>query len=240
MNSSVPSSAPVLSARALRCAPGNPAIDFDLRPGTAVFVEESPDTLAPGAPRCLDFLLGLGIPDSAGCGEVLWRGHPWAGIPPDDASAARGECGVVPAGGGLLTNLDMDENAWLPSLWHRRKNAEEELARWAAFFGCAPLPQARAHAVSAGVRHRIAWTRAFAGNPALLVLEEAGEGASPADRRLLLDACRRKLAEGAAIVWIAPALDPDVAEALALAPPDGNMAGRPGRTKSLSNGHRLS
>ena len=46
------------------------------------------------------------------------------------------------------------------------------------------------------------------------ILEDAAEGASPADRKLLLDACRRKLAEGSAIVWIAPALDPDVETAL--------------------------
>lgn len=210
--------AAVISARALRPAPGLPARDFDLRPGTALYLEESADTRTPGAPRWLDLLLGLEIPDPDECGEVLWRGRPWAAIPPDDASAARGECGVVPAGGGLLTNLDMDENAWLPALWHRREDAEAELARWSAFFGCSPMPQARAHAVASGVRRRIAWTRAFAGHPAVLVLEDATEGASPADRTLLLDACRRKLAEGSAIVWIAPAPDPDVAAALDLDP----------------------
>ena len=210
--------AAAISARGLRPASGAPARDFVLRPGTAVFLEESADTLAPGAARWLDLLLGLEIPDTDESGEVFWRGRPWAEIPPDDASAARGECGVVPAGGGLLTNLDMDENAWLPALWHRREDAEEELAKWAAYFGCNPLPQARAHAVAPGVRRRIAWTRAFAGRPAVLVLEDALEGASPADRKLLLDACRRKLGEGCAIAWIAPSLDPDVAEALNLEP----------------------
>ena len=210
--------AAVITARRLRPAPGVPARDFALSPGTAVFLEESTDALAPGAVRWLDLLLGLEIPDPDECGEVLWRGRPWGVLPPDEAAAARGECGVVPTGGGLLTNLDMDENAWLPALWHRREGAEEELTRWASFFGCAPMPQARAHAVASGVRRRVAWTRAFAGHPALIVLEDAAEGASPAERKLLLDACRRKLAEGAAIVWIAPALDPDVAAALDLDP----------------------
>lgn len=208
--------AAAISARGLRPAPGVPARDFDLRPGSALYLEESADTRDPGMPRWLDLLLGLAIPDSDECGEVLWRGRPWAEIPPDAAAAARGECGVVPAGGGLLTNLDMDENAWLPALWHRRADAEEELAAWSAFFGCFPMPQARAHAVASGMRRRIAWTRAFAGHPAVLILEDAAEGASPADRKLLLDACRRKLSEGAAIVWIAPALDPDAAAALDL------------------------
>lgn len=214
MSPSPSSPHPILSARGLRRAAGLPAVDFDLRPGTAVFLEEHADTLAPGTPRWLDLLLGLEIPDPGGCGEVLWRGTPWATIPPDAAATARGECGVVPAGGGLLTNLDMDENAWLPALWHRREDAEADIAGWAAFFGCFPLPQARAHAVAPGIRRRIAWTRAFAGRPALLVLEDAAAGASPDDRRLLLDACRRKLAEGCAIVWIAPALDPDAKTAL--------------------------
>jgi ABC-type lipoprotein export system ATPase subunit len=218
-----PDAAAAISARGLRLVSGAPARDFDLRSGTAVFLEESADTLAPGAARWLDLLLGLEIPDPDECGEVLWRGRPWAEIPPDDASAARGECGVVPAGGGLLTNLDMDENAWLPALWHRRENAGEELAKWAAFFGCNPLPQARAHAVAPGVRRRIAWTRAFAGRPALLVLEDALGGVAPADRNLLLDACRCKLAEGAAIAWIAPSLDPDVAAALDVDPSGTNM-----------------
>lgn len=218
MNSPVPSPDPVLSARALRHAPGAPAVDFDLVPGNAIFLEEASESLAPGAVRWLDLLLGLEIPDPDECGEVLWRGRPWGGIPPDEAAAARGECGVVPSGGGLLTNLDMDENAWLPALWHRREGAEEEIARWAAFFGCNPLPQARAHAVGGGLRRRVAWTRAFAGKPAVLVLEDAAEGASAADRKLLLDACRRKLAECAAIAWIAPALDPDAAAALDLEP----------------------
>ncbi len=218
MNNPAPSTDPVLSARALRHAPGDPSVGFDLRPGSAVFLEEAADALAPGAVRWLDLLLGLEIPDPAECGAVLWKGRPWAEIPPDDASAARGECGVVPAGGGLLTNLDMDENAWLPALWHRREDAAAELARWSAFFGCSPMPQARAHAVAPGVRRRIAWTRAFAGHPAVIVLEDAAEGASAADRKLLLDACRRKLDEGAAIVWIAPAPAPDVAAALDLDP----------------------
>lgn len=216
-----------LSARSLRLSPGAPARDFDLRPGTAVFLEESPDTVSPDAPRWLDLLLGLEIPDPDEFGEVLWRGRPWAEIPPDDASAARGECGVVPAGGGLLTNLDMDENAWLPALWHRRENAEEELANWAAFFDCSPLPQARAHAVPPGMRRRIAWTRAFAGHPSVLVLEDAAEGTSPEARRLLLDACRRKLAEGCAIAWIASSLDPDVAAALTPLLPQKTNPGLP-------------
>ena len=210
--------AAVLSAHGLRLAPGAPARDFDLRPGTAVFLEESPDTLAPAAPRWLDLLLGLEIPDPDECGEVLWRGRPWAEIPPDDASAARGECGVVPSGGGLLPNLDLDETAWRPALWHRRPDAEASLAEWSAFFGCSPMPQARAHAVAPGIRRRIAWTRAFAGTPAVLVLENPTDSVSPAERDLLLSACRRKLSEGCAIAWIAPSLDPDVAAALKLDP----------------------
>lgn len=208
-----------IAVRALRSVAGGAVWNFDLRPGVAVFLEEVADGLPAGAPRWLDLLLGLEIPEDDDSGKVFWRGRPWGDLPPDDAAAARGECGVVPAGGGLLTNLDMDENAWLPALWHRREEAEAELAEWSAFFGCFPLPQARAHAVAPGMRRRIAWTRAFAGHPAVLVLEDAADGASPEARRLLLDACRRKLAEGCAIAWIAPSLDPDVAVALNLDPP---------------------
>jgi ABC-type lipoprotein export system ATPase subunit len=198
----------------LRHAPGSPAVDFDLYPGTAVFLEESADALEAGTPRWLDLLLGLEIPDPGECGKALWRGRPWATLPPDNAASARGEFGTVPAGGGLLMNLDMDENVWLPALWHRRAGAAADIAEWAAFFRCAPLPAERAPALSPGVRRRIAWTRAFAGHPAGILLEDAAAGAPDADRSLLLDACRRKLADGCAIVWIASSLDPDASGAL--------------------------
>lgn len=204
----------LLSARALRKAPGAPAFDFDLRPGGAIYLEESADALLDGSARWLDLLLGLEIPPPDECGQAIWRGRPWATLSPDDAASARGEFGPVPSGGGLLMNLDMDENVWLPVLWHRRAGEAADIAKWAAAFRCAPLPSERAISVSPGMRRRIAWTRAFAGRPAALVLEDAAGGAPPAERALLLDACRAKLAEGCAIVWIAPSLDPDVAASL--------------------------
>lgn len=230
MTKSHPDSTPVLAVRGLRPVPGGPVWDFGLSPGGSVFLEEAADSLSADTPKWLDLLLGLEFPAGGDSGEVLWRGRPWADLPPDEASSARGECGVVPAGGGLLTNLDMDENVWLPALWHRREDADSDIPAWAAFFGCAPLPQERIHAVPPGLRRRIAWTRAFAGHPALILLENAAEGASPEARHLLLDACIRKLSEGAAIVWIAPALDQDVAAALS--PLSVTTIGNPVRPKS--------
>lgn len=81
--------------------------------------------------------------------------------------------------------------------------------------------------MASGLRRRIAWTRAFAGYPSVIFLEDAGGGASADDRRRLLDACRIKLAEGCAIVWIAPVLEPDAAEALSPFPVSNPSPGVP-------------
>lgn len=213
MSNPLPAPDAVLAARALRTAAGRPAVDFDLRPGTALYLEESADAPADGA-RWLDLLLGLELPDPDECGTAFYRGRPWAELPPDEAASARGAFGALPRGGGLLMNLDMDENVWLPARWHRHPDAEDSIVGWSAFFGCSPLPQERAPAVSPSHRRRIAWTRAFACNPAAILLENPDDGTFPADRQLLLSACRRALDAGSAIVWIAPSLAPDVAAAL--------------------------
>lgn len=180
---------------------------FVLGPGGAVWIPEDRD---PGG-RWLDWLTGIEPPPA---GEVFWKGVEWRRRGPDEAAAERGRIGCVFAQGGLVANLDMDENVWLPAKMHRRENAEEEIGEWARFFGCWPLPPLRAPAVAERLRRRILWTRAFAGRPEALVLERPLLDAAPEDRERFLEGVRRIREDGCAVVWLDRQVKDDVRAAL--------------------------
>lgn len=207
----------VLEGRGLRVLSTGREVDFSVRGGEAVYLPGGgagigvvEGTMEGGVPW-LDGCLGLA---AASPGAFLWRGRPWTEFSPDEAAVARGTAGVVPAGGGLLMNLDMDENVWLPARHHGRAGAAADIESWARFFGCWPLPEVRAGGVTPEMRQRLAWTRAFAGHPSAVLLEEAAMGTGVAARKDLLEGCRRLLAGGCAVVWIAPELEDEVAVAL--------------------------
>ncbi|HAL92368.1 MAG TPA: hypothetical protein DCM68_05015 [Verrucomicrobia bacterium] len=189
---------------------------FAVPRGEAVWIPDDEDS----GMAWLDWLTGIEPPPA---GQVFWKGVEWRERHPHEASAERGRIGCVFAGGGLVANLDMDENVWLPARMHRREGAAEAIEQWARFFGCWPLPPERASAVRERDRRRILWTRAFSGNPEALVLERPLREVPAEDRALFLKAVRQVRAEGCAVVWLEKDLDAETQaalEPLARAAPD--------------------
>lgn len=175
--------------------PGGGARNFSVGPGEAVWVREDREA----GRSWLDWLTGIEPPPT---GAVEWKDVEWRQRSADEAAAQRGRIGCVFAGGGLLANLDMDENVWLPARMHRRDKAAQDIEQWARFFGCWPLPQERAPMVAGDRRRRILWTRAFAGRPEALVLEWPLLDVGAEDRDLLLRAVGQIRDTGCAIVWL--------------------------------------
>lgn len=197
-----------IRVEAVRGATQPGAWSFGVPGGEAVWIPDEPDS----GLAWLAWLTGIEPPPA---GEVFWKGVEWRRRSPDEAAAERGRIGCVFAAGGLVVNLDMDENVWLPARMHRRPDADGDIERWARAFGCWPLPAVRAPAVPERMRRRILWTRAFAGRPELLVLEHPFRGVPAEDRKVLLEGVQMLRAEGAAVAWLAPALDAETKDALA-------------------------
>lgn len=192
---------------------------FGLRAGEAAWIRDGRDS----GMAWLDWLTGIEPPPA---GEVRWKGVEWRRRGPGEAAAERGKIGCVFADGGLVANLDMDENVWLPARFHRREGAAEGIERWARHFECWPLPQERLNAVPERMRRRVAWTRAFSCAPELLLLERPLRGAAPEDRRLLLAAVAEARAGGAGVAWVDEELE---AEARAALEPAGLAVPEPRR-----------
>jgi len=180
---------------------------FTVSPGEAVWIEDARDSGA----HWLDWLTGIEPPPR---GRVCWDGVDWCERGPNEASEERGRLGCVFASGGLVINLDMDENVWLPSLMHHREGAEEAIEKWARFFGCWPLPPVRASTLPERMRRRILWTRAFSGDPVALILERPMLDMRDEERKLFLEAVRQVRAAGCLVVWLDEALRADTTAAL--------------------------
>jgi ABC-type branched-subunit amino acid transport system ATPase component len=184
-----------------------PAWTFSVPRGGAVWIPDDGDSDM----AWLDWLTGIEPPSA---GQVFWKGIEWRERGPREASAERGRMGCVFAAGGLVVNLDMDENVWLPSRMHWREGAAESIERWARFFGCWSLPPERAPAVRERDRRKLLWTRAFAGNPEALVLERPLRDAPAEDRTLFLEAVKQMRAAGCAVVWLEKSVDTETRAAL--------------------------
>ncbi|HRT04417.1 MAG TPA: hypothetical protein P5204_01835 [Kiritimatiellia bacterium] len=201
-------SSELIRVAAVRGAAPGPAWSFALAPGAALWIPDGTDS----GRTWLDWLTGIEPPPH---GQVFWKGVEWRDRDPAAAAAERGRIGCTFADGGLLANLDMDENVWLPARIHRRAAAAEAIEEWARFFGVWPLPAERAPAVRERDRRKIAWTRAFAGRPEMLVLERPLRGAPAEDAALLRAAVVRVRAAGCAVVWLDEDLDAETRAALA-------------------------
>ncbi|MDD2239931.1 MAG: hypothetical protein PHO14_03955 [Kiritimatiellae bacterium] len=187
--------------------PGGGGRNFSMMPGEAVWIREEREA----GRKWLDWVTGIEPPPT---GAVEWKDVDWRHRSADEAAAQRGRIGCVFAGRGLLANLDMDENVWLPAQMHRRDQAADDIEKWARFFGCWPLPQERAPTVAEDRRRRILWTRAFAGRPEALVLEWPLVDTGADDRDLLLRAVDQIRNAGCAIVWLDQQLSDEVRSAL--------------------------
>lgn len=189
-------------------SPEAPEWNFTVSRGEAVWIPQGPDA----EESWLDWLTGIELPPK---GTVFWKECPWDDRRPAAAAAERGRIGCVFAVVGLIANLDMDENVWLPARVHRWANAAESIEKWARFFGVWPLPAERAPFVRERDRRRILWTRALAGQPEALILEQPLREAPAEDRRLFLEAVCRLRESGSAILWLEAEPAADVRSALA-------------------------
>ncbi len=197
----------LIRASAVAGEPAGPAWSFTVPRGGALWIPDGGDA----GLAWLDWLTGIESPPA---GVVFWKGVEWRQRGPDEAAAERGRMGCVFAAGGLLANLDMDENAWLPARCHRRAGAAEAIEKWARFFHCWPLPQERAPAVRERDRRRIQWIRALAGNPEMLIVERPLRDVPGDDRALFLQAVREARAGGGAVVWLDETMDAETQAAL--------------------------
>jgi predicted ABC-type transport system involved in lysophospholipase L1 biosynthesis ATPase subunit len=193
---------------AVKGGPQGAAWSFAVPRGGALWIPADED----GDLAWLDWLTGIEPPPA---GEVFWKGVEWRARGPAAAAAERGRMGCVFASGGLVANLDMDENVWLPARMHRREGAEAAVEKWARFFRCWPLPAERAPAVRERDRRRILWARAFAGGPEALVLERPVREMPAEDRALFLKAVNEVRAAGCAVVWLEETLEAETQAALA-------------------------
>ena len=201
-------SSDLIRAAAVRGDAPGPAWSFAVPRGGALWIPDDEDA----GRAWLDWLTGIAPPPA---GEMFWKGVEWRARGPDEAAAERGRLGCVFAAGGVVMNLDMDENVWLPARMHRRAEAAESIEKWARFFGCWPLPPERAPAVRERDRRRLLWTRALAGSPEALILERPLREAPAEDRSLFLKAVRQARAEGCAVVWLDETVDAETRAALA-------------------------
>ena len=196
-----------IRAEAVQAAAGGPAWTFALSAGEVLWIPDEEDS----GMAWLDWLTGIEPPPA---GRVFWKGVEWRDRDPDAAAEARGRMGCTFASGGLVANLDMDENVWLPARMHRREGAEEAIERWARFFGVWPLPAERAPAVRERDRRKIAWVRAFSGRPEALVLEQPLRAVPAEDGALLREAVKQVRAGGCAVVWLEERPDAETRAAL--------------------------
>ncbi len=138
-------------------------------------------------------------------GEVSFLGVSWTTRSAGEAAAARGRIGRVFTAGGWISNLNVDENVTLPLSHHSDLPLNEIHARakkMGELFGLNELPSVRPALLKRALLRRAEWTRAFLGDPALIILEEPLKDAYTEVLHYLIKGITGALARGAAVLWM--------------------------------------
>lgn len=112
-------------------------------------------------------------------GRVLYRDRLLTGMSPE--AIVRAGVSLVPEGGGIISELTVEENLRLAHLWRRdpadlRKALDEVMALFPPLAARRHLP---AHSLSGGERQMLAVGRALMSRAELLLLDEPSLGLAP-------------------------------------------------------------
>lgn len=138
-------------------------------------------------------------------GEVLFQGKNWRDRSPAEAAAGRGRIGRVFRQDSWVSNLNVDENIILPMRHHSGldlKEIREQAEKLGKKFGLSRLPTARPALCPRSIRKRAEWTRAFLGEPDLIILEEPLRKTYSEMYDSLMAGVAEALSGGAAVLWI--------------------------------------
>ena len=138
-------------------------------------------------------------------GTVLWRGRPWAAMPPMEELAARAAIGRVHEKNSWISNLNVSENVTLSQRHHTLRPESEIMAeadRLAACFGLKEVPRQRPAFLGKRELKQAEWVRALIGQPLLLLLERPEAGVPEENLSRLAEAVGATLRRGAAAIWL--------------------------------------
>lgn len=145
---------------------------------------------------------GLVEPSS---GVVRFLGHDWKSLPPDYANALRGRIGRTFADEAWLPHLSLLDNILLQQRHHTRRTEDElvaEASRLASAFGLPGVPVCRPEEASPADSVRAGLVRAFAGDPALILLEHPLRGRHLDLLEPLVNVIAAARRRGAAVLWL--------------------------------------